>query len=122
MTLDRLSADPKIAKVLAYPVASSSAMFDLLGQIDRATSSSTNRVVNAILPDGAADPDPAFSQLLDRLIDNYHLTVILQGGFGMQANAITVGPPDASALRNLTLAEPQSQSPILDPTNLTTHA
>jgi hypothetical protein len=98
LTIERISADPNIAGVLAYPADSSRAMFDLLGQIDRAPTSSTAHVFNATLPDDAPDADPAFSQLLDRLIDEHHLTVVLRGGHGTLANAITVGPsgaPDA---------------------------
>ena len=114
LTLDRLSADPIVAKVLSYPPASSRALFDLLDRIDRAATSSSTRAIDVTLPADIAEPGPDLSQLVDQLIDDYQLTVILQGGSGVQANAITIGPASAQGIAKSDFIGAGSASSVRD--------
>src|ERR1700722_505712 len=92
LTADRLAVDPKVAQILSYDNAASRPVATLLRQIDGAAQSSPGHVVSAAMPDGDFPPAGPLSQLVDRLIDQLGLTVLLRGGSGIQANAITVGP------------------------------
>jgi hypothetical protein len=96
--LDALASDPAIGRILQFnATGSNSPMLDLLGQIDHTVTATSDTVVSATLPDGAADPDDAFSQLIDRMIDDFQLTLVLQGGTGDQANALTLAAGAAAA-------------------------
>jgi len=96
--LDTLATDPAIAHIWQFnSTGSQNPMLNLLATIDNAVTATSDTVVSASLPDGAAYPDDAFAQLIDRLIDNYQLTVVLKGGAGSQANAITMASSAAAA-------------------------
>ncbi len=91
LTADRLASDPKVTHILSFDNPSSRSLADLLRRIHGATQSSPNRVVSAVMPDGDFPPSGGISQLLDSLINDFELSVVLRGGSGIQANAITVG-------------------------------
>jgi hypothetical protein len=97
LNLDTLATDPVIGHIWQFNSTGSNPVLDLIDAIDNAVTASSNTVLSASLPDGAAYPDDAFAQLIDRLIDAYQLTVVLQGGAGNQANAITAAGGAAAA-------------------------
>jgi hypothetical protein len=99
LTADRLAADPKVAHILSLDNASSRPVADLLRRMDGAAQASPGRVVSAGMPDGDFPPAGPLSQLVDRLIDQLGLTVLLHGGSGTQANAITVGPAAVAGMQ-----------------------
>jgi hypothetical protein len=96
LTADRLLADPKVAHILSNDNASSRSFAELLRQIDDAAKSP--HVVSAVLPDGDIPSTVPLSALVDRLIDQYKLSVVVRGGSGNQANAITVSPAPVSGM------------------------
>jgi hypothetical protein len=99
VNLDALASDPAIGRILRLnSTGSNNPMLDLLGQIDRTVMAASDTVVSASLPDGAADPDDSLSQLIDQLIDDYQLTLVLQGGTGDQSNALTLAASAATAV------------------------
>ena len=116
LTADRLASDPKISEILSYDDLSSRSFAELLRQIDRAAQAPAGGVVSASVLDGDSQ-SAGHSLLLDRLIDDHQVTVVLKGGMGSQANAITAGLAAIPGTRKPDFIGPDAGHPIEDALN-----